>query len=110
MARDLIGSTYKSSNLLLSKNIRKITFIGLASASLSLALFSNYFTKPQKTSVFSMYSGSSGNPGAALDLTRNIGGKIVFELAKTLSVLSNAALIGFLEPKQNLLKHLLKRD
>lgn len=61
-------------------------------------------------SVFSMYSGFSGNPGAMLDLTRDVGGKIVFELAKTLSVLSNAALIGFLEPKQNLLKHLFKRD
>ena len=110
VARSLIHSSYKGSNLLLSKGIRKVTFIGLASASLSLALFSNYFTKTQKISVFSLHSGFSGNPGAALDFTREIGGKIVFELAKTLSVLTNAALIGFIEPKQNLIKHFLKRD
>lgn len=110
VAHDLIRSSYKGSNPLLIKVIRKVAFIGLASASLSLALFSNYFAKTQKMSVFSLQSGFSGDPGAALDFTREIGGKIVFELAKTLSVLTNAAFIGFIEPKRNLIKHLFKRD
>lgn len=110
VARSLIHRSLEGSNILLSKGIRKLTFVGLASVSLSLALFSNYFTNTQKISVFSLHSGFSGDPGAALDSIREIGGKIVFELAKTLSVLTNAAFIGFIEPKQNLIKHFFKRD
>jgi hypothetical protein len=109
-ARSLIHSSYKISNLILSKSICKITFIGLASVSFGLTLFSNYFTGNPKISVFSLHSGFSGNPGEVLDSIRDIGSKVVFEVAKTVSVLTNAALIGFLEPKQNLIKHLLKRD
>lgn len=110
VARSLIYSSHEGSNLRLIRSIRKVAFIGLASASLSLAMFSNYSTRTQGISVFSLHTGFSGDTGAALDFTREIGGKIVFELAKTLSVLTNAAFIGFMEPKQNLVKHLFKRD
>ena len=48
-----------------------------------------------------MYTGFSS---PHLAYFQQLGGKIIYELAKTFSTLTNAAILGFLDPKQEFFK------
>ena len=54
------------------------------------------------------YVGFSGMAGDITNLFRLEGSKLIFEVTKTLSTFSNAALAGFIEPKEQVAKQLIE--
>lgn len=54
------------------------------------------------------YVGFSGMAGDVTNLLRSEGSKLIFEVTKTLSTFSNAALAGFIEPKEQVAKQLIE--
>lgn len=55
-----------------------------------------------------LYVGFSGMAGDITNALRLEGSKLIFEVTKTLSTFSNAALAGFIEPKEQVAKQLLE--
>lgn len=75
-----------------------------------LALFSTFFTTTAKQGMISngkLYNGLNGVLGVAFSTLRAEGSKVVYEMAKTISTFSSAALAGAVEPKQETMKALV---
>lgn len=85
--------------------------VGLTSlgSSVTLFLYSNFLKTQDNKSLLNhaLYTGFTGVTGKAAELLRLEGSKLIYEMAKTLSTFSNAALAGFFEPKQNVVKHIM---
>lgn len=76
---------------------------------LGLTLFSNIYLKPM-VSVQSnpLYTGFSGDLGFVFNNFRQYGSKLVFEFAKTISHITNAAIAGFIAPKEEAIRSYIK--
>ena len=66
-------------------------------------LYNKHFLK-DNTAIKRLYTGLGGQLGAITNIFRVETSKVIYETAKTISTFSNAALAGFLEPKQNAIK------
>ena len=91
----------------------KTKFIGVAGMVSVIAIKTNMFNLLYPSSSIlvkqlSLHKGFSGISGDVVSVLRIEGSKCVYEFARTLSAYSNAALAGFLEPKKEVLEHLLK--
>ena len=93
------------SQLRISRSVKYT--LGTGGVSSLLLLYNRYFLKDNKALV-PLYQGMGGFLGEFAKSFRLEGSKIIFELTKTASTFSNAALAGFLEPKQDAIKQLLK--
>jgi len=82
--------------------------LGTGGLSGILLLFSKHFMKDSAAVMCQMYSGLNGSVGDLSKLFRLEGSKLIFEMTKTLSTFSNAAIAGFLEPKQDAIKQLMR--
>jgi len=92
-------------NLKISRSV-KLT-LGTGCFSSLLLLYSNHFIKDNKALV-PLYSGMSGLIGQSANIFRLEASKFVFEITKTVSTLGNAAIAGFLEPKQEAVKQIIR--
>ena len=92
-------------HLRVSKSVKYT--LGTGGVSSLLLLYNNYFLKDNKALV-PLYQGMGGFIGEFAKFFRIEGSKIIFELTKTASTFTNAAVAGFLEPKQDAVKQILK--
>ena len=82
----------------------------------SLGLFASYsglLTKKTASLLLSnekLYTGLSGPVGLGLNYFRTEGSKLVYEVAKTISTFSSAAIAGALEPKQQFISRLINME
>lgn len=75
-----------------------------------LALFNNLFVTKTAQGLISnkqLYKGLSGTLRTGMSLLRLEGSKVIFEIAKTFSTFSNAAIAGVLDPKQEVIPRLI---
>ena len=80
--------------------------VGCVGSTLSFYLYSNIFNKQYLLSP--LYSGLEGPLATYLGTFRDVGSRLIFESTRMISTFSNAALAGFLEPKQQALKNILE--
>jgi hypothetical protein len=94
-------------NLTVSKTFKFTVGIGSLSG---FFLYNNYYLKSNPLALTSpmLYKGLSGPFGAYFTIFRTEGSKIIYELTKTLSVFSNAAIAGAVEPKQEILGKMIE--
>lgn len=108
-----IGNIIKHQNVLVNgfrhlSVSRSVRFtLGTGGVSSLLLLFHSYFLKDNRA-VAPLYVGMGGVLGDVAQSFRLESSKLVFELTKTASTLTNAALAGFLEPKQDAVRQILK--
>ena len=81
--------------------------VGTSGVSGLLLLYNKYFISQNQLVVQQLYSGLSGPIGEILGGFRLEGSKLVYEAAKTISTFTNAALAGFLEPKQDVMRQMI---
>lgn len=55
-----------------------------------------------------LYTGFSGDLGFVFNNFRQYGSKLVFEFAKTISHITNAAIAGFIAPKEEAIRSYIK--
>lgn len=93
-------------NLKVSRSV-KFT-LGSGGLSGLLLLYNKYFLKDSM--LIPLYSGFSlsGMLGQCTSSFRFQGSKLIFEVTKTISTFTNAAVAGFLEPKQDVVKQIMK--
>jgi hypothetical protein len=91
----------------LSRSKSFLCTLGTGGVSSLLLLYHNYFLKDNKA-LIPLYQGMGGFIGTLSKSFRLEGSKMIFELAKTASTFTNAALAGFLEPKQEALTRIFK--
>jgi hypothetical protein len=107
-AAQVVNRSLQISNVITVSNVKAIKIISVAGFTMGLTLYSNVFSKkPMELTCVTTYSGFSGLLGNYVELVRSYGSMLVFEVAKTFSTLSNAALAGFIEPKETVLRNLL---
>ena len=92
-------------NLKVSRSV-KLT-LGTGGLSGLLLLCGKFWFKGNNV-IFPLYTGMSGPIGLYTSLFRTEVSKVIFELTKTASTFTNAALAGFLEPEQDVVKQILK--
>lgn len=92
-------------HLKVSKSVKYT--LGTGGVSSLLLLYNSYFFKDNRA-IVPLYQGMSGVIGEFAKSFRFEGSKIIFELTKTASTFTNAALAGFLEPKQDAVTQILK--
>jgi len=86
-----------------------IKVVGLSGVSFGLALFNNIYCKPMSLGQQTvLYTGFSGDLGFVFNNFRHYGSKLIFELAQTLSHISNAGIAGFIVPKEEFIKNYIK--
>lgn len=90
-------------NLKVSRSV-KLT-LGTGGLSSLLLLYNKFLFKDNKV-IIPLYTGMCGPIGLYTSLFRTEVSKVIFELTKTASIFTNAALAGFLEPKQDAVKHI----
>jgi len=82
-------------------------FVGYSG--LGLTLFSNIYLKPVASLQHTpLYKGFSGDLGFVFNNFREYGSQLVFEFAKTISHITNAAIAGFIAPKEEAIKSYIK--
>lgn len=92
-------------NLKVSRSVK----FTLGSGGLSgLLLFYNKYFLKDNTALIPLYTGLGGFLGQWASSFRLQGSRLIFEVTKTASTFTNAALAGFLEPKQNAVKQIMK--
>ena len=108
-----IGNIIKHQNAIVN-GFHHLTFsrsvkytLGTGGISSLLLLFHSYFLK-DNGAIAPLYVGMGGVFGEIAKSFRLESSKLVFELTKTASTLTNAALAGFLEPKQDAVRQILK--
>jgi hypothetical protein len=89
-------------NTIIEKNRLYFT-LGASSLTGVLVLYNKHFLK-DNTAIKQLYTGLGGQLGTITNIFRVETSKVIYETAKTISTFSNAALAGFLEPKQNAIK------
>lgn len=92
-------------HLRISKSVKYT--LGTGGVSSLLLLYNNYFLKDNRALV-PLYQGMGGFIGEFAKSFRAEGSKMIFELTKTASTFTNAAVAGFLEPKQDAVRQILK--
>ena len=92
-------------NLKVSRSV-KLT-LGTGGLSGLLLLYNKFIFKDTQA-LAPLYTGLEGCVGQYASLVRIEVSKVIFELTKTTSTFMNAALAGFLEPKQDVVKQILK--
>jgi hypothetical protein len=92
-------------NLKVSRSV-KFT-IGSGGISGLLIFYNKYFLK-DNTTLIPLYGGLTGLLGHCTSSFRFQGSKLIFEVTKTLSTFTNAALAGFIEPKQDVVKQIMR--
>ena len=100
---DLLNKGTQFNHMYRTLSVKKSIKVALGFSGIGLlALYQNILsTKTQaRISNVRLYDGLSGITGFGVSLVRKSGSKIVYEVAKTLSTFSNAAIAGALEPKQ----------
>ena len=76
--------------------------LGVSTTAVILALykyFDIYIKTPTELISGLQYTGLEGLAGLYLGMFRNKGSQVIFDLSRTISTFSNAAIAGFLEPK-----------
>ena len=99
-----LGHIYKT---LYVKTSAKVVIGGVG----LLALFSSYFAEKTNQALaknVKLYKGLEGSLGLGFAILRLEGSKIIYEMTKTLSAFSNAAIVGALEPKQEVIEKALE--
>lgn len=105
-----VSYTLSNSNLLLKSKIltaqhsKLITLAGVSSLTLGITLYSSVWTR-KALPVLPTYTGITS---PYVTLFQDLGSKIIYEIAKTISTLSNAAIAGFLDPKQEIFKKIIQ--
>lgn len=93
-------------------SVKRSTKLVLGFSSMGLiTLFSKFFTANAKQGLVSngkLYKGLSGSLGSSMKLLRHEGSKVIYEVFKTLSTFSNAAIAGALDPKQEAISKVLE--
>ena len=108
-----IGNIIKHQNAIVNsfnqlRMLKSVKYtLGTGGVSSLLLLYNSYFLK-DNIALAPLYQGMSGFIGELAKSFRVEGSKIIFELTKTASTFSNAAVAGFLEPKQDAVKQILK--
>jgi hypothetical protein len=80
----------------------RVSFVGIGSTLLSLVLYSGVFRSTGTlllAATPSLYTGIEGKWGEMLTSFRFGGSRFLFDIARTMSTFSNAAIAGFMEPK-----------
>ena len=72
-----------------------------------IVLYSHAFIS-NNVQAIELYGGLEGNVGNFIKLFRVETSKIIYEVTKTMSTFTNAAVAGFLEPKQEVIKEFVK--
>lgn len=87
-----------------------IKVVSVTGLTLSVTLYSGILARKDTMRLdrVSLYDGLSGHPGNYIGMIRSLGSKLIFELTKTLSTWSNAAVAGALEPKQEFVRNVLE--
>jgi len=81
--------------------------LGISTSAVLLALYRYLYLNnltPTGLICASQYSGLEGLAGQYLEILRNSGSRVIFDLTRTISTFSNAAIAGFLEPKVDLVR------
>ena len=81
--------------------------IGTGGVSALLLLYNKYLFK-DNSALVPLYQGMGGLLGESAKLLRLEGSKLIFEVTKTFSTFRYAAVAGFLEPKHDYVKQILK--
>lgn len=104
-----VNNHLRLSNIITVSNVKAVKILSFTGLTLGLTLYSNIFSKKSMELTYHVatYSGFSGLLGNYTELLRSYGSMLVFEAAKTCSTLSNAALAGFIEPKEAVLRNFL---
>ena len=84
----------------------KIT-IGTGGISSLFLLYNKYILK-DNTAIIPLYTGMGGFIGQFASDFRSNGSKFIFEITKTASTFTNAAVAGFLEPKQDAVRQVIR--
>ena len=92
-------------HLRISKSVKYT--LGTGGVSSLLLLYNNYFLKDNRA-IVPLYQGMGGFVGEFANLFRVEVSKMIFEVTKTASTFTNAAVAGFLEPKQAAVRQILK--
>ena len=111
-----VSNTLYKSTVLFHKyqtlSVRKSAKLALGiSGAGFIAYLGSYFTTNVKQGLASnskIYKGLSGSLGHSMKLLRQEGSKVIYEVFRTLSTFSNAAIAGALEPKQEAISKVLK--
>ena len=86
----------------------KLKLVGFTGLTLGVTLYSSSFWGSSAVvSNMPSYCGFPNIYGEYVNALRSYGSMLAFEIAKTLSTLSNAAIAGFIEPKEEVLKNLI---
>jgi len=92
---------------------RVIKFVGFSGTSL-LAMYSGYLKYSNTTGALIsvarplLYEGMSGAAGHNLSIFRTEMSKVIYDLSRTASTLSGAAIAGLLEPKSKVVQELIR--
>nr|QYC61972.1 hypothetical protein [Guinardia striata] len=81
--------------------------LGVSTTAFALALykyFDVYIKTPTRLISGPQYTGLDGLAGFYLEMFRSSGSQAIYDLSRTISTFSNAAIAGFLEPKADLVK------
>jgi len=92
-------------HLRISKSVKYT--LGTGGVSSLLLLYNNYFLKDNRA-IVPLYQGMGGFVGEFANLFRVEVSKMIFEVTKTASTFTNAAVAGFLDPKQAAVRQILK--
>ena len=111
-----VSNTLYKSTVLFHKyqtlSVRKSAKLALGiSGAGFIAYLGSYFTTNVKQGLASnskIYKGLSGSLSHSMKLLRQEGSKVIYEVFRTLSTFSNAAISGALEPKQEAISKVLK--
>jgi len=92
-------------NLKISRSV--IVTVGTGGISGLLVLYNKFFFK-DNTVLIPLYTGMGGLIGQYAGDFRSNGSKLIYEVTKTASTFTNAAVAGFLDPKQDAVRQAVK--